>query len=97
MPNCHKCGRELSADTEYGRQDSCPGCRASTHCCLNCLHYDTSKYNECAEPNADRVVDKEKANFCDYFKPCDTKARGAKAGDARSAALKAAESLFKKR
>jgi hypothetical protein len=24
-------------------------------------------YNECREPSAERVVDKEKANFCDYF------------------------------
>ena len=33
-----------------------------------CSFYDPKAYNECREPNADRIVDKEKANFCDYYK-----------------------------
>jgi hypothetical protein len=33
-----------------------------------CYFYDPKAYNECREPNADRIVDKEKANFCDYYK-----------------------------
>lgn len=94
MPACHKCGHELKAEIDYGRQDTCLKCRASTHVCLNCRYYDTSKYNECTEPVAERVVDKEKANFCDHFKPTDRKPG---ADDARTAALKAAEALFKKK
>jgi len=35
--------------------------------CYNCKNYDTKAYNECREVQADRVVDKAKANFCDYF------------------------------
>ena len=93
MPSCHKCGTELNAETDYGRQDTCPKCHANTHSCLNCVYYDTSRYNECAEPNADRVVDKEKGNFCDYFK-AGAKSQGT---DPKAAALKAAEALFKKR
>lgn len=41
---------------------------ASIRCCKMCQFYDPKAYNECREPNADRVVDKEKANFCDYYK-----------------------------
>jgi hypothetical protein len=32
-----------------------------------CKYYDPSAYNECRESVADRVVDKEKANYCDFF------------------------------
>ncbi len=95
MPACHKCGRALNANVDYGRQDACEGCRSATHVCLNCLHFDPSRYNECAETVADRVVDKEKANFCDHFKPSEAKvaASGLSAGDK---AKQAAEALFKK-
>ncbi|MBI3556755.1 MAG: hypothetical protein HY074_10870 [Deltaproteobacteria bacterium] len=95
MPACHKCGRQLNATVDFGRQDTCEGCRSATHVCLNCLHYDTSRYNECAETVADRVVDKEKANFCDHFKP--SEARKTPSGlSASEQARKAAEALFKK-
>ncbi len=95
MPKCYKCSNELRAEFDYGRQDSCPKCNFSTHVCMNCVHFDRSKYNECTEPVADRVVDKEKSNFCDYFKagnPGDT--TGASKADA---ARTAAEALFKKK
>jgi hypothetical protein len=62
---------------------------------LNCIFYDRSRYNECGESNADRVVDKEKGNFCDYFKPSDRTSN-----DGMSAAERArlaAEALFKKK
>mgnify|MGYP000450689798 FL=1 len=32
-----------------------------------CKFYDQSAYNECRESSADRIVEKEKSNFCDYF------------------------------
>ncbi len=32
-----------------------------------CRFYDTRKANSCAEPVADEVGDKERANFCGYF------------------------------
>ncbi len=85
----------MRAESDFGRQDSCPGCRASTHCCLNCTHYDSSRYNECTEPVADRVVDKEKANFCDYFKPGAGKTGPLK--NPADAARAAAEALFRKK
>lgn len=94
MPACHKCRRDLKLEIEYGRQDTCPGCGFPTRVCMNCKNYDTTRYNECVEPVADRVVDKEKGNFCDHFKPGEP---GGSAVDARQVALKAAEALFKKK
>ncbi len=34
-----------------------------------CKFYDIHSYNECHESIAERLVDKEKANFCDFFSP----------------------------
>jgi hypothetical protein len=58
-----------------------------------CQFYDTSSYNECREPTADRIIEKEKANFCDFFK------LGEGTGfnnDKIISALSAADALFKK-
>ena len=100
---CHKCTNLLSNLSDFGRQDSCPKCLSSTHCCLNCIHYDRSKYNECAENAADRVVDKEKFNFCDFFKPCGNSrkpgplsSKDSNLTESEKARL-AAEALFKKK
>jgi predicted RNA-binding Zn-ribbon protein involved in translation (DUF1610 family) len=89
---CWNCGKELSAN-DYGRGDSCPNCGRDTRTCKGCEFYDASYNNQCKENQADRVVEKERANFCDYFKPASRKGAGAKA----AADLKAAaEALFKK-
>ena len=93
---CYQCSHELDVNYDFGRQDLCGKCRWPTRVCLNCIHYDTSRYNECTEPVADRVVEKDKGNFCDYFKPGQNTAAGKSAGkDPKSAALEAAEALFK--
>lgn len=68
---CWKCGTRLSADTPLplSRRSKCSHCNADLHSCRQCRFYDTSKNNQCREPMAERVVDKERANFCDYFEP----------------------------
>ncbi len=66
---CYKCNNELSFSVGevVGRSAYCNSCNADIRCCLNCKFYNTSSYNECTEPQAERIVDKEKSNFCDYF------------------------------
>ena len=66
---CFRCQAEiqLAQDTPVGRKDECPKCRADLHVCLNCKHHDRTAYNECRESQADRVLDKDRSNFCDYF------------------------------
>ncbi len=82
-------------ERNVGRQEICPSCGADMHVCLNCGFYSPGAYNDCREPQAERVVDKRRSNFCDYFAFADGPARRmAAAGkdDARSRL----DSLFKK-
>jgi hypothetical protein len=68
--HCWRCGaslKELSPPIE--RRDECPACHAQLHVCKFCEFYDTRVANQCREPIADVVKDKERANFCGYFKP----------------------------
>lgn len=78
-----------------GFRDACPGCDRPLHACLNCGFHDPAYNNQCREPQAERVVDKDRANFCEYFRP---RAIGAAkpvspAGDARAKL----DTLFKKK
>tara|TARA_Y100001001_G_scaffold29527_1_gene24668 strand:- start:196 stop:372 length:177 start_codon:yes stop_codon:yes gene_type:complete len=57
-----------------------------------CHFYDPAAYNECREPAADRIVDKTKANFCDYYQL----GSGDHSNNNQSDALAAANALFKK-
>ncbi len=57
-----------------------------------CRFYDLSKAKQCAEPVADPVLDKGRANFCGYFEPVAGRYR---AGDpAEEAARSALDALF---
>ena len=54
--------------TSIGRSDRCVFCNADLRVCKACKFFDMNSYNECKEPVAERVVEKEKGNFCDYYK-----------------------------
>jgi hypothetical protein len=64
---CRGCGRDLGAIERVGRRDTCLGCGVDLHACRQCRFYDVRVYNECREPQAERVLDKTRSNFCDYF------------------------------
>jgi hypothetical protein len=91
--NCWRCGVELSA-LDYGRADTCRKCGRDTKVCKGCIYYDKNSNNECREPQAERVVEKERSNFCDYFKPSSLTA--GKSETSRDALKAAADALFKK-
>lgn len=93
MGNCWHCGKPIG-ENHYHRQDSCDHCGRDTHACKNCLFYDRSCNNECRESSADRVVEKERANFCDWFKPGTATGAGARSREDLKAA---AEALFRKK
>lgn len=67
--HCYFCHHEVVILDRVGRQDRCDACGRDLHICRNCDFFDPKAYNECRESAADRVVDKEAANFCDYFSP----------------------------
>lgn len=94
--NCHACGAELTFPDLVGRRDECWKCRADAHVCKNCRNYDPKAYNECREPQADRVQEKDRANFCDFFTPKAEGGPGAETDRAKDLRA-AAEALFKKK
>lgn len=67
--SCWKCGHALDEmPVPLRRRDECPACAADLHVCRMCEFYDTSVAKGCREPVAEEVTDKERANFCDYFR-----------------------------
>ena len=66
---CWKCGKELKhLLLPFSRYEECNYCKADLHACIACKHYDPSVSDGCREDRADFILDKDKANFCDYFK-----------------------------
>lgn len=73
-----------------GRGEYCRACRAEIHACRMCRFYDVSKARQCAEPVAEPVTIKDRANFCGYFEPVAGRFRPqAPAADTARAALDA--------
>ena len=94
MIRCSFCGNQIDRHGKIARGDTCPHCGRDLHCCMQCRFYDPGSYNECREVSAERVVDKERANFCDYFvMRGETGNRSGKEALARQAL----EQLFKKK
>jgi hypothetical protein len=69
--DCFHCGRpiEVKERERVGFRDSCPTCDRPSHVCRNCDFYDPAYNNQCRENQAERVVAKDRANFCEYFTP----------------------------
>lgn len=66
---CWKCGTKLkNVLLPFSRYEDCATCKADLHVCLSCRFYDPLINDSCREDRAEFVLDKDKANFCDYFK-----------------------------
>jgi hypothetical protein len=92
---CFHCGRLIEVKERIGFRNRCAGCDRPVHVCLNCDFYAPGYNNECRESQAERVVDKERANFCEYFAPLQTPARTA--GPPSDEARAKLDALFKKK
>lgn len=84
----------MAAEGKIKRTEICPGCRSDLHCCRNCAFYDKTVHNQCRETQAEWVVNKDRANFCDYFVFADRAA--AAPVDSSEEARKKLDDLFKK-
>ena len=91
---CAACGDELGRPERVGRRDVCPRCTAELHACRQCRFYDPICADGCREPQAERVLDKTRANFCDYFAVVE---RPAAAPPDASPARAALDKLFTRR
>lgn len=63
--------------------------------CLNCIFYDEGAHNKCREPQAEWAKEKDRSNFCEYFR---FSGRPGKGGVSREdSARKKLDGLFKKK
>lgn len=90
---CFHCQKVNESQSKIGFRDECMHCRTDLHVCKNCEFHDVKAYNECREPSADVVREKDRANYCDFFNP---KASAAGVNDEKAKLKAAAEALFKK-
>ncbi len=101
MKTCHRCGRELQVVSKVARTEGCPYCHSDLKCCLNCRLQDPGAHNQCREPQAEWVTDKDKANFCEFFEFLESSPLSQPgAGGAQSEARRARDSfdaLFSKK
>lgn len=74
---------------------TCDRCRADVHVCRNCKFYDPKAYNECHEPQAERVVEKDRRNRCDFFVLAIGPLGSSNVDAEKAAAKKKLEDLFK--
>lgn len=91
MGNCYFCGAPY--DGQVYRTSLCSACGKELKICLSCSFYDAAAPDQCREPRAEKVVDKDRANFCDLFSPSGKvgeKGAASRAEDAR----KSFEDLF---
>ena len=91
---CYRCGASLaSLPLPLSRRDECPQCTIHVHVCKMCRKFDPAVPRQCREDDAEDVVDKEKANFCEWFDPSEFAFDPALKSGA-DAAQQALESLF---
>ena len=98
MPACHRCGTAFEEHGLVSRGASCSSCGAALKTCHNCDFHDTRSTNECRELQAEPVVDKAAANFCELYRPNrrSPSATPAAAKDAKKPSEDAFAALFKK-
>lgn len=85
MRTCFQCGQEVPAERKVLREDECPHCSSDLHACRNCRFHDPASSNQCSEPQADWIADKERANFCEFFDFAERSASRVGAADSVSA------------
>jgi hypothetical protein len=86
MANCYRCGASLPK--EIFRTTTCESCDADAHVCRNCEFYEPGAHWDCRETIPEAVHDKERSNFCDYFRQLKAERGGdgsrSKSDDARN-------------
>lgn len=89
---CFHCGNPIEISGRVGRSEVCSNCGYDLHVCRNCLFYAPGAYNDCRETQAERVLDKERANYCEFFT---FRAGGEMETVGQKDALKRLEALFR--
>jgi len=67
---CWNCGASLKEiPRPISRHANCPKCYEVLHCCRMCRWYAPGRPGDCDHDRAEPPVEKENANFCEYFAP----------------------------
>jgi hypothetical protein len=67
---CWRCGAAIKPEQRpISRLERCHACQADLHVCRQCRHYTTRMTGYCDHDHADPPRERERANFCQYFKP----------------------------
>ncbi|MBN2656665.1 MAG: hypothetical protein JXR86_06370 [Spirochaetales bacterium] len=66
MGNCYFCGTEI--DEPVYRSSECTNCGKDLKICFNCEFYSEGSHWECRESISDAVMEKDKSNYCDFFR-----------------------------
>jgi len=90
---CSFCGSPLPVGP-IGFRDLCLSCGKELHTCLHCRFYKPGAFRDCAETVPEAVKEKDRMNFCEYFKPDPTRSFDGAAKKAASAAKDAFDGLF---
>jgi len=71
MAVCFFCQKTFELNLNPGEKvpfrEECPHCGMDVHICANCSFYDPGHSNACREPQAERVLDPEARNVCEYY------------------------------
>ena len=94
MASCHFCGAGIAADTAIYRNSECPQCTKPLKICLNCDFYEKGAQWDCRETIGEPVREKERANFCDYFRLRAVNGAGGPGGGPAGTGKAAFDSLF---
>jgi hypothetical protein len=94
MSACHFCHTSLEPKMRIVKDSVCPSCQRDLHACVQCRHHDRTAHNQCREPQAEWVTDRDRRNFCDYFSLNSAVAGGTKTDRVQAARTKL-DQLFK--
>ena len=88
---CWNCGASLDElPRPITRHMNCPECFEDLHCCRMCRKYEPVASITCTDERADPPINKENANFCDYFRPTNAYRAGSRERQAGAKAKLAA-------
>ena len=73
MRVCYFCGGVIDDSLRIYRETTCPNCGRDLKICYNCAFYSPGSHWDCVESITEPVREKDKANFCEYFRFKDSK------------------------
>jgi predicted RNA-binding Zn-ribbon protein involved in translation (DUF1610 family) len=68
MRFCFSCEYVLDEKMEVFRSSVCPQCGKDLRVCKNCVFHSPGAHWDCRETVGEPVWDKERGNFCDFFR-----------------------------